>query len=81
MAPKQTALSSTTMSVPAAEANLQKSRQRAATLFFYWSDSPPKNHHRFTTDSPRTYHCPYLTRNATTNAPAEADFSSTLHEN
>eukprot|EP00978_Attheya_sp_CCMP212_P014672 scaffold37503_cov75-Attheya_sp.AAC.1 len=67
------------MSVPAAEANLQKSRQHVATLFFYCSDSPP-NHHRFTTDSPRTYHCPYLTQNAAANAPTEANFSSTLHE-
>eukprot|EP00978_Attheya_sp_CCMP212_P009502 scaffold22459_cov54-Attheya_sp.AAC.5 len=32
MAPKQTALSSTMTSVPTAEANLQKSCQRAATL-------------------------------------------------
>eukprot|EP00978_Attheya_sp_CCMP212_P020058 scaffold57042_cov52-Attheya_sp.AAC.1 len=32
MAPKQTTLSSTTMSVPTAEANLQKSCQCAATL-------------------------------------------------
>eukprot|EP00978_Attheya_sp_CCMP212_P044253 scaffold305250_cov77-Attheya_sp.AAC.3 len=81
MAPNQIALSSstTTMSVPAAEANLQQSHQHAATPFFCLSDSPPY-HHRFTTDSPRPYHCPYLTRNATANAPAEANLSSTLHE-